>query len=93
MKNYRIDLEHVTDNHIEIVDFNTRVTKKAAINLAKKLSSSKKFHKLNGSKNIWGDKGYARVWVYSDESSNEDWEYGRHTMMFENGECTYDTVG
>lgn len=90
MKNYRIDLEHVTDGHIDIHDSAERVTKKAAINAAIKMSKSELAKQLLTEKNQYGDlPNVVRVFVYSEE----DEDGCRHTMMFVNGVCTYDTVG
>ena len=88
---YRIDLEHVTDNHIEIESYNERKTKKAAYNLAKRLSNSKEFHDLDGSENRYGEKAFARVWV---REINDDAECnGILTAEFIKGVKVYETVG
>lgn len=92
MKNYRIDLENVTDHNIEILDSYRRVTEKAARNCAKKLSLSKAFKDAKNYDNR-GEQGKVRVWVWSDEGSNNEWEYGTHTMEYVDGKCTYETRG
>ena len=88
---YRVDLEHVTDNHIEIESFNERKTKTGAYNLAKRLSNSKEFHALDGTENRHGKKAFARVWVWE---VNDDAECsGILTAEFIKGIKVYETVG
>ncbi len=91
MVNYTICLENVTNNHIEVLVHQEAKTLKGAIAKAKKLSSGKAFKDAHDYDN-GGQKGYVRVWVESSEPSNDD-EYGCHTMSFENGVCTYNTIG
>jgi hypothetical protein len=89
---YRVDLEHVTDGHIEIESYNIRKTKKTAYSLAKTLSDSQLFHKLNGSENRYGEKAFARVWV--QEVPDDDAEcFGILTAEFKYGKKTYETIG
>lgn len=90
---YRVDLEHVTDSRIEIESYNTRKTKKAAYNLAKKLSNSKQFHDLDGSKNQYGQIGFARVWVDEIPDDDANGFNGRLTAEFKHGKKTYETIG
>lgn len=91
---YRVDLEHVTDGHIEIESWNQRKTKKGAYNLAKRLSNSKQFHDLDGSPNRYGEKAYARVWV-EQVFDMDDAGYGDGilTAIFEKGVKVYETIG
>ena len=83
MAEYRIDLENVTDKNIEIIKTLRCKSKNTAIRMAKKLSSGKEFEKAKSHPNG----GFARVWVHGDL------EDGSHTMQFEDGKCTYNTIG
>ena len=91
---YRVDLEHVTDSHIEVESYNERKTKKAAYNLAKRLSNSKQFHDLDGSLNIYGEKAHARVWVQEVfDMHDAGYNGGILTAIFKKGVKVYETVG
>jgi hypothetical protein len=97
MKNYRIDLEIYSDKQIDILSYNKRVTTKAAVNFAKKLSLSKEYKKAvelaERLTKETGEETKVRVFVQSDENSNSIYEYGVHCMMWKNGKCIYDTIG
>lgn len=89
---YRVDLEHVTDGHIEIESYNERKTKNGAYNLAKRLSNSKQFRDLDGSPNRYGEKAFARVWVQECPDDHAECN-GILTAEFIKGVKVYETVG
>lgn len=93
---YRVDLEHVTDSHIEIESWNTRKTKASAYKLAERLSNSELFHQLDGSNNIRGNKGFARVWIQQlwEDGIDDDYICGPSLQAeFKYGKKTYETIG
>lgn len=93
-RNYFITLEHVTDRNIDVVECSERVTLKAAIKEATRMSKSRKAKNLWNIKNHYGElPTTVRVWVMSDESSNPEFVWGVHTMEFVDGKCTHNTVG
>lgn len=93
-KNYRVTLEHVTDQNIDTFDTVFCTTEKEARKAATKMSKSKKFNWLKNQKNNYGElPNDVRVWIYSDEDSNDDFVQGTHTMLFRNGRCEKSTIG
>lgn len=93
-KNYNITLEHVTDSHIECIDFAKCETERQARKIMAKMSRSKKAQQLKTTKNNWGDlPNLIRVYAMSNENDNDEFVQGVHVMMYEDGICTYSSVG
>lgn len=85
---YKINLEAVTDRQIDVLDWNTRKTKKAALNLAVKLSKSAKAMAARSKPNQFGEiPKSVRVEVRHlvDGDIAEHWYY-------DDGACIYHTT-
>lgn len=93
-RNYNITLEHVTDSNIDSVEYANCKTEKEARRIMAKMSKSKKAQQLKTTKNNWGElPNLVRVYAISTEEDNDDFVQGVHVLMYENGICTYSSVG
>jgi len=93
-KNYQVTLEHVTDSNIDTFDTVICATEKQARKEAIKMSKSKRAKQLKTQTNHFGElPNIVRVWAFSNEDDNDYFVQGKHTFMYEDGVCTYSSVG
>lgn len=93
-RNYNVTLEHVTDSNIDSVEYVKCKTEKEARRVMVKMSKSKKAQQLKLTTNNYGElPNSVRVYAISTEEDNEDGALGVHVLMYEEGVCTYSSVG
>lgn len=93
-RNYNITLEHVTDSNIDSVEYVKCKTEKEARKIMAKMSKSKKAQQLKTTLNNFGElPNLVRVYASSTEEDNDDGTLGVHVLMYEEGVCTYSSVG
>ena len=93
-RNYQITLEHVTDLEIDSFDYAQCTTEEQARKIMTKMSTSKKAQTLKTQPNNFGMlPSVVRVYAMSNENDNDDWIRGVHVMIYEDGICTYSSVG